>query len=157
MHRIKIVTLTLDETDGTETISNAKEVFGSIDKKFHGLEIDSENKPTKEQKVVVYDVKLDGNSNEILKAISNNFDSLCLTPAQIVSFVRRYPGRILAGNLPVLFLLKGKEDFLKVHVDFRNGKQYEDGKSYFTIHFLGPVKRYPGWWSEYRSIVVVPE
>jgi hypothetical protein len=75
-------TLTLDETNGTETIAKAKDPFnGYLDSDFRNWNLDVPSQPTKEQKVSVFEMTKNGTFSQIYNGLSSNLDSLCLTQA----------------------------------------------------------------------------
>ena len=143
-------TITLDSTDGTETIAKAKDTFnGYLDSDFRNWGLDVASQPTKEQKVSVHEMIKDGTFSQIFNGLSANLDSLCLTQAQIINFVKKYRKWLRTEGYGTFFLFKRGEDFFVAYV-----RVSDDGSLYVRVHKLA---RGNVWRAGYRHRVVVPQ
>ena len=110
-------TLILDATDGTETIAKSKDTFnGYLDSDFCNWNLDVPSQPTKEQKVSVFEMTKNGTFSQIYNGLSSNLDSLCLTQAQIIGFVKKHRKWLRADGYGTFFLFKRDEDFFVAYV-----------------------------------------
>ncbi len=83
--------LIIDATDGTEGFIGAHDVFdGNIDPDFRNWGADEPGKPTLATKVEVLELERDGTFPQMFGSLSHDLDRLCLTPAQIRGFARKY-------------------------------------------------------------------
>lgn len=84
-------TLTLEPTDGTETIAQAADFFtAGIDRDFKNWGCDVPSKPTGKMNVQVYEMITDGTFADVFGGLSDNTDTLCLTQHQIIQFVKKH-------------------------------------------------------------------
>ena len=143
-------TLTLDETDGTETIAKAKDTFnGYLDSDFRNWKLDVASQPTKEQKVSVHEMIEDGTFAKIYNGLSSNLDSLCLTQAQIIGFVKKHRKWLRADGYGTFFLFKRGEDFFVACV-------FVLGDGSLRV-FVDKLAYDYVWRAGYRHRVVVPQ
>lgn len=143
-------TLTLDETDGTETIAQAGDVFtAGIDGDFVRWNLDVPSQPTKEQKVSVYEMIEDGTSAKIYNGLSSNLDSLCLTQAQGINFVKKHHKWLRADGYGTFFLFKRGEEFFVAYVYV-----YDGGSLRVNVRKLAHVIV---WRADDRHCFVVPQ
>ena len=143
-------TLTLDETDGTETIAQAGSTFnGYLDSDFRNWKLDVASQPTKEQKVSVHEMIEDGTFAKIYNGLSSNLDSLCLTQAQIIGFVKKHRKWLRTDGYGTFFLFKRGDDFFVAYVRQRDG-----GSLFVRVRKLAYDDV---WYAGYRRRVVVPQ
>lgn len=77
----------IGRTEGTETLASATDIFDYIDPNFKAWGCDSVEFPTNEMEVGVYEQIKDADYPEIFGSFSTDLGLLCLTTAQIKSFV----------------------------------------------------------------------
>jgi hypothetical protein len=143
-------TLTLDETDGAETIAKAKDTFnGYLDSDFCNWNLDVPSQPTKDQKVSVFEMTKNGTFSQIYNGLSSNLDSLCLTQAQIIGFVKKHRKWLRADGYGTFFLFKRGEDFFVADV-----RVLGDGSLFVCVVKLADDYV---WYAEYQHRVVVPQ
>lgn len=141
--------LTLDSTDGTEIISNAKETFPSwIDGDFNAYGCDVKGEPTDKQKVQVHEMIKDGNFKAIFGGLYENLDSLCLTQPQIIQFAKKHRQWLRDGGYATLFLFKVGDEFFVACV-----RVYSDGLDVSVGRFSSDYV----WGAGHRHRVVVPQ
>jgi hypothetical protein len=110
-------TLTIGETDGTATIAEASALFtGYLDSDFKNSGLDVKAKPTTSTNVAVYEMVKNGNFGQIFGGLSNNLDSLCLTQAQIIEFVKHHGKWLRTDGYATLFLFKVDKEFFVASV-----------------------------------------
>ena len=84
-------TLVLDETDGAETISGAKDTFpGGIDRDFVNWGADEASGPTGKTPVAVYELAQDATFAQMFGSVSDDPGRLCLSQSQILGFVKKH-------------------------------------------------------------------
>lgn len=143
-------TLTLDATDGTETIAQAGSTFnGYLDSDFRNWKLDVASQPTKEQKVSVHEMIEDGTFAKIYNGLSSNLDSLCLTQAQIINFVKKHRKWLRTDGYGTFFLFKRGEEFFVARVYV-----YVDGS--LDVHVHGLAFDHV-WTADVRHRVVAPQ
>ena len=106
--------IVIDETDGTETIAQAKDVFPSyIDSDFKNWNLDVPSAPTKKTKTQVFEMIKDGTFAQIFGSFGENLDRLCLTQGQIKVFCRDHADWLRTDGYGTFFLFKvGNEYFV---------------------------------------------
>ena len=143
-------TLTLDATDGTETIAPAGDVFtDGINGGFVRWNLDVPSQPTEEQKVSVNEMIRGGTFYNIYSDLSSSLNSLCLTQAQIINFVKKYRKYLRTEGYGTFFLFKRGEEFFVagVYVDVY-------GSLGVRVYRLANGNI---WYAEYQHRVVVPQ
>ncbi len=106
-------TIIIDDTDGTETISQAKDVFsGQIEPEFKtwNLDVPSEARPA--TLVMVYELMENGRFNQFFPSLGK-LNNLCLTQAQIKKFCRDHNKWILMDGWGTFFLFTPKGEPIK--------------------------------------------
>lgn len=142
--------LELDETDGKETIAQAKNVFlGWIDPDFKNWNMDVPSLATKRTKVTVHELTKDGNYAQIFGGISDDLNKLVMTQPQVIQFVQKHCKWLRTEGYGTLFLLKvGDESFV--------ARVYWRSDEHLRVHVYrcssGIV-----WGAEYRHRIVVPQ
>jgi hypothetical protein len=124
--------LVLSETDGRETLARATDVFRYIDSNFKNWGCDVVGTPTKETRVRVYELSRDSSFQEMFEGFSVELDSLVLTQAQILQFVRLYPRWLKRGGNGTFFLMKVGEEFFVAAVYL-----FSDGRLGVRVRPLG--------------------
>ena len=145
-NRLKLLTtLDLGETNGEETIYQAKDVFKSyIDNDFKNWNLDNEQKPTKKTKVNVYELIKDSTMKEIFYDLEN----MVMTQSQIIKFCEKHPTWLRQDGYTTLFLIRENDEYFVVYVDVRSGGLY------VNVYRLGYVNV---WYAEYRYRFVSPQ
>ena len=140
--------LELDETDGKETIAEAKETFsGWIDGDFKNYGTDVKSSPTKKINVSVHEMIKDGTFAQIFGGMSDNLDGLCLTQPQIIQFVKKHRKWLRADGWSTFFLFKVKSEFFVARVHVRS-----DGQLCVSVYRFSDVGV---WYADYRYRLVV--
>ena len=142
-------TLELELTDGKETIARAKDTFpGWIDGNFKNYGTDVKGKPTEKVNVQVHEMIKDVTFAQIFGGLSDNLDSLCLTQAQIIQFVKKHYKWLRTDGDGTFFLFKVNEEFFVAYVFMCDGglEAHIDRLPYSGV-----------WEAEYKHRVVVPQ
>ncbi len=82
--------IVISEVDGTEILAKASDIFTWIDKDFINDGADQRGSATGETPVRVYEMMEDATFSQMFGSLSSDVRKLCLTQAQIKSFVRNY-------------------------------------------------------------------
>lgn len=102
-----------------DTIARADDIFtGYIDSDFENYGTDVKSPKTDDSKVAVLEMDTDGTFKEIFGSISLDLDSLCLTQAQIIEFVKVHKSELRQGGYSTFFLFKVKSEFFVASVSF---------------------------------------
>ena len=142
--------LTLDPTDGTETIAQATDLFtGYIDSDFRNWGCDVKSEPTKTTQVFVHEMIKDGTFAQIFNGMSDDLNSLCLTQSQIIQFVKKHRKWLRTDGYGTFFLFKVGEEFFVAYVSFYSGGRLEVRVARFSY---GRV-----WYAALRRRIVVPQ
>lgn len=90
-----------------DTIARAKDVFtGWIDSDFERLGTDVKSPKTEETGLAVLEMDKDGTFKELFGSISKDTDSMCLTQAQIIAFVKEHKDKLRTEGWATFFLFK---------------------------------------------------
>ncbi len=147
------------ETNGTETLANASDVFGSnIDRDFRNWGCDGTEAPTERAEAHLFEMCENGNYRQVFGSFGVNVEQLCWTTPQIKKWVAEYAGSHMRedGWAVFLFLFKvkakkrgEKNEFFVADVDWA-----ADGdRGVAVVRFAyGSV-----WLAENRYRVVVPQ
>ncbi|MES3032261.1 MAG: hypothetical protein V4699_03425 [Patescibacteria group bacterium] len=142
--------LTLEPTDGKETIAEASALFnGWIDGDFKEYGCDVESKPTVAQKVVVHEMIKNGDFSRIFGGLSDTLDALCLTQPQIIQFVKKHRKWLRTDGYATFFLFKVGDEFFVARVCVLS-----DG---VLFAFVDRFSRGNVWYAEDRRRVVSPQ
>ena len=115
--------LLIDPTDGTETLSRASTVFAYVDSNFARWGCHLPGMQTPQAGVRVFEMTRDGRFSELFNSFGMNLRNLCLTQAQIINFVKRYPFWLKSGGNGTFFLLEaGSEFFIAAVYQFFDGR-----------------------------------
>lgn len=132
-----------------DTIARADDVFRYIDSDFESWGTDKKSPKTKETEVAVLEMDKGGAFAEIFGSISKDTDSMVLTQAQIIEFVKSYKEHLRKDGWATFFLFKVGDEFFVARV-------YLDSDLWpyaSVIHFSsGSV-----WYAESRLRLVVPQ
>ncbi len=138
--------VTLDPTDGLDSIAHEMKT-GLIFYADHTTALcDFESEPTGSMRVTVYQMVREGDLKEILCALSPKINNLCLTPPQIIQFLRKHR-RWLLGTTN--FLFKWGDTSVVTSIGLR-----EDGK------LVNSMFEFPGnydWKHNVGTRIVVPK
>jgi len=114
--------IVIGETDGTDTIANASDVFtGRIDPDFVNYGTNVKGQPTKKTKVQVFEVIKDGTFIQTFGGFGENLDRLCLTQNQIKLFVKDHSKWLLKNGYGTFFLFKEKGEYFVIGVYLGDG------------------------------------
>jgi hypothetical protein len=108
--------LTLDPTDGTETLAKADDVFSSIDSDYRTWGTDVTGKPTQEVGVEVYEMAEDADFPKMFGGFDAELDDLCFTQPQIKQFAKKHRKWLRADGYGTFFLFKVGGEFFVAHV-----------------------------------------
>lgn len=102
-------TLTLDPTDGKETLANAGNLFtGWLDPDFENYRTNVPGSATPEMKIAVYEMIKDGDFKEIFGSLANDPGVLCLGQGQIIQFVKKFGSWLHPDGYATLIPFKAK-------------------------------------------------
>ncbi|MBA4320422.1 MAG: hypothetical protein C0412_18650 [Flavobacterium sp.] len=139
----------LASTDGKETITNAQKIFPSgIDSDFKNWNLDVPSASTEETKIQVFEIIKDGTFKDIFGSFGENLDRLCLSQAQIISFVKDHSKWLRKDGYKTFFLFKMSGEYFVARVDLRFAglNVYVHRFSYDNV-----------WPAENRPRIVVPQ
>ncbi len=140
--------LVIKPTDGKETISEAREVFGDIDRDFLGCDVES--KPTAEMPARVYEMTRNGRFGYFFCGFRRKLDDLCFTQPQIKCFVADYSDMLHPSGHKTWFLFKSKGELLVARVTWLTSGQKTIKVNRLLSEVVWPC-------ANYRSRLVVPE
>lgn len=117
--------LKLDSTNGLETIPKATDIFSadSIGNPNLVRWASGKSEPTGEIEVSVYEMSKDCNHETAFYDLNDDENKLCLTPHQMIKFVRTYHEWLRKDNLFTTFLIKIDGDFFVVSI-FNNNEGF---------------------------------
>ncbi|MBI2482049.1 MAG: hypothetical protein HYV76_00555 [Candidatus Vogelbacteria bacterium] len=141
--------ITLDPTDGTETLAKAKDLFVWIDDCFTSWGLGLPATATPATKVQVHELVKNGRFNQFFNSVGGNLDQLCLTQHQIKQFVQKYGGWLRTSEYATLFLFKQGEEFFIAYVDLD-----DDGGLRVDVYRFSNDSV---WYAVYRPRVVLPQ
>lgn len=105
-------TLTLDATDGKETIAGAGDLFsGNLAGNFINWNTNIKGNPTEAQNVQVHEMTKNGTFKQIYGSLGTELNTLCLTQAQIIQFVKRHRKWLCVDGYGTFFLFKVGDEF----------------------------------------------
>lgn len=130
-----------------DTIARAEDVFSWIDSDFENWNTNKKSPKTDKIKVAVLEQEKDGTFNDIFNSISTDLDSLCLTQAQIIEFVKTYKAE-LNQDWYNFFLFKVATEFFVARVRVRDGE---------LEVYVGRFSDDGVWGAEFRRRFVVPQ
>lgn len=129
-----------------DTIARADEVFSYIDSDFENYGTDKKSLKTEEIKMAVLEMEKDGTFKEIFDSISKDTDSLCLTQAQIIEFVKSNRPALRGNGHATFFLFKVSEEFFVACVRVFDGG-LEVSARQLSYDYV--------WHAEYRLRIVI--
>jgi hypothetical protein len=142
--------LILDTTSGTETFSDAKDVFDYIDPDFKNWDANAPGNPTAETKVKVREMINDATFSQMFGSLCSDVRKLCLTPGQIKNFATKYRGWLRTeGYVITFFLFESKGNFFVADVYF-----VSDDALHGIVYQFGDGRV---WDAEDHRRVVVPQ
>ncbi len=142
--------LVLDETDGTDVIPGAKDLFPAyIDSNFVGWGADEASGPTPERPVKVYELARDVTFAQMFGSVSTDHGRLCLTQSQIIGFVRKYYKWIRTNGYGTFFLFKSSGELFVASVGL-------NGSEWFGVS-VSRFGRVSTWSAGYGRRVVLPQ
>ena len=111
----------INPTDGERIISGSRSLFdGYLDGNFCYWGLDIKSVPTKEQIVWSYKIIKNGTMSDFFHKRSSNFDDVCLTQSQIISFVEKYRDWFRVDNQLTFFCFKVGKHFFIAYVCLRS-------------------------------------
>ena len=109
--------ITLDATDGTKTITQAKSIFtGYLDADFAKWQLDVPAVPTSATPVHVMEMTKDGTFQELFGSLGQPLEALCLTQHQIINFVVKHRAWLREDGYGTFFLFKVGDKFFVANV-----------------------------------------
>ena len=141
--------LVIAEVDGAETLANANDTFMWIDKDFVNYGADQKGPATGKTPVNVYEMVEDATYSQMFGSLSSDLRKLCLTQAQIKSFVRNHKDWLRTDGCATFFLFESNGHFFVAVVSF-----YSDGSLY--VH-VSRFEYASVWYAERRPRLVVPK
>jgi hypothetical protein len=142
-------TITIGETDGTNTIARASDVFtGWVDPDFVKYGKNIQGQPTKEMKVQVFEMIKNGTFAQIFGGFGENLDRLCLAQSQIICFVRDHSKWLHKDGYGTFFLFKERSEFFVSRV-YQNMGRLEVDKRCLSDNYI--------WKAGTRRRIVVPQ
>lgn len=132
-----------------ETIARADGVFtGWIDLYFTDWNLDVKSPKTDATELAVLEMDKSGTFKELFVSISSDLDSMCLTQAQIVEFVRSHKAHLRTDGYATFFLFKVGNEFFVARVFLGSGSRPGAHVYHFSDDHV--------WNAEYRRRFVVP-
>jgi hypothetical protein len=142
--------LELDETDGKETIANAKNLFaGYLDPDFEAYGTNVRSSATKKVRVSVHEMIKNGTFAQVFNGMSDDLDSLCFTQPQIIQFVKKHRKWLRTDGYGTFFLFSVGKEFFVAYVCL-------DGVGRLEV-FVGRFSRDDVWGAGCRRRIVVPQ
>ena len=150
----------LDETDGTKTIAQAKEVFkAGIDGDFVRWGTDKPSKPSGKLKLKTWELVHDGSFKDFLvPPTGKTIDDLCIPQDKILEFCEKHPQLLRQDGCATLFLFK---------VEDSEATDEKERKKYFVASvFVRGRELHVGvyrfddpyaWYADSRRRVVIPQ
>lgn len=143
----------IGETDGTETLADARDVFNYVDNDFRNWNTNVSGKPTKKAKAQVFEMVKDGDFRAIFGGTGRDLGSLCWEQSQIKTFVRNHKKWLRTDGYATFFLFKVGE-----------GKDKRFFVAYVYLFSDGCLFVYCNqfefdcvWFAVYRRRVVLPQ
>ncbi len=138
--------IVLKATSGKLKIKDCPSLFEvHLDAKFKDL--NKKQKPTKETKLVVYELKKDATFKEMYKSLQKDFKELCLTQHQIVEFFQKKKNYLQPKTLTFFLFQEGDDLFVaSTHL-----------KSDVLYILLDYFDDFIVWFANYHHRLVVPE
>ncbi|HUD04093.1 MAG TPA: hypothetical protein VMR73_01210 [Candidatus Paceibacterota bacterium] len=141
--------IVIGETDGKETLAKAKDLFtGFLDGDFKAYGTDHPAAPTKAMPVEVYEMVENADFRKLFGGFQTELDKLCLTQAQIKSFVKNHSDWLRKDGYATFFLFKVEDKFFVAVVYV-----YSDGLHAYVCRLGGDDV----WCGEDQHRVVVPQ
>jgi len=142
--------IVIDACDGSETITDAKEVFKSyIDSNFKNWGINKPGKATEETAVAVHEMVKDATFAQIFGSLGTDLDKLCLTQHQIKNFCKKHSNWLRVGGYATFFLFKAEDQFFVARVGVLSGG--------LGVRVSGIERDAYVWGAMYAHRVVVPQ
>ena len=133
-----------------ETIARADDVFtGWIDSDFTNWNTDVKSPRTDATEIAVLEIDKNGTFADIFGSISKNTDSMAMTQAQIINFVKSHEDKLRRDGYGTFFLFKVGEEFFVAHVFFGDAGQLEVSVRRLSYGYV--------WRAEFRPRIVVPK
>ncbi len=112
-------TITLKPTDGKETLAEAGDLFtGWLDPNFLKWGTYVSGSATKEMNVTVHEMIKDGTFAQIFGGMADDLNTLCLSQAQIIQFVKKHKKWLHTDSHATFFLFKVGDEFFVARVRF---------------------------------------
>ena len=150
-------TLTLDPVDGSEVLADALDVFVDIDPHFRTWKADEPGKSTGKTLVEVYEMKKDGNFEELFNSLSVNAREICLTQAQIMDFARKQFRWLRSGGCPTFFLFESHSWLFVAGVRVRPDGDLRVNVFRFRDSVVWSATRNVYKYPDHRPCVVIPK
>lgn len=141
-------TVELVETDGTDTLADATDVFtGGI---YGATRRKKLCAPTKKTLIAIYEMILDATFRTIFGGFGENLKRLAWQESQIVAFCRDHRNLLRTDGYGTFFLFEGENGgFFVANVNFDDNGQLKVN--------VNPLDNDNVWNAEYRHRIVVPK
>lgn len=131
-----------------DTIARADDVFtGYIDSDFTNWNLDVKSPKTEAMEVAVLEMDKDATFKEMFGSVSKDTDSMCMTQAQIITFMKEHKDKLRTDGYGTLFLFKNGVDFFVANV-------YFDDVGQLGV-YADRLSRDGVWYAEARRRIVV--
>jgi hypothetical protein len=104
--------LLLEPTDGSDVLMNERDLFNYIDPNFEDWGTGEKGPATGECPVEVYEMEAEGTFAQLFGSLSTDPRLLCLTQAQILSFVKVHGLLLRSKTFGTFFLFESKGNLL---------------------------------------------
>ncbi len=133
----------------TGTIASSKDIFSYIDSDFKSYDADEKLTKTKKTEVAVLEMEEDMTFADMFGEVSKDTESLCLTQAQIIEFVKEHKDKLRTEGYATFFPFKFNGEVFVAGVLFDDGGSLEVRVRRFSCDGV--------WSAEYRLRFVVPQ
>lgn len=131
------------------TIARADDVFSYIDSDFTDWKTDVKSEKTAATEMAMLEMDKDGTFADIFGSISKDTESMVMTQAQIIEFMKSHKKELRTDSYSTFFLFKVKSEFFVARVFLYSGGALVACVYRFSYDFV--------WSAECRRRVVVPQ
>ncbi len=142
--------LSLDPSDGTETLANASDVFTIwLDPNFKNYGTNVPSPATEQIEVAVYEIVKNGNLETIFGSFGDDLARLCLPQDKIIQFVKKYREWLQKDGSATLFLFQvGHNKFFVASIGMNTKTALGASVAHFSYDNV--------WDAQFSPRVVVP-
>lgn len=143
------------ETDGTETIAEAREVFTwGIDGDFQRWGTNVPSKPTPKAKAQVFEMVGDSDFKTIFNIPTRTLDSLAWEQSQVVAFVRKHKKWLRTGGYATFLLFKVQKEGEETKFFVASVYLHSGGRPFVYCYRFEDDDV---WHAKYRLRIVLPQ